>query len=64
MVILNYGYNAISLKCIWSNGRRKNIFKKDDQCQEFIINNISYFTHQERTIREWRKDPKNIKWVK
>ena len=42
----------------------KIFLKKDDQGQEFIINNISYFTHQERSTIEWGKDPKNIKWVK
>ena len=70
-LIKKNGYDAISLKCIWSNGKRKkyleehpNIFlKKDDQGQEFIINNISYFTHQGRSTREWGKDSKNIRWV-
>ena len=70
-IIRKNGYDSLSLKCIWSNGKRKkyleehpNIFlKKDDQGQEFIINNISYFTHQGRSTREWGKDPKNIQWV-
>lgn len=71
-IIKKNGYDGISLKCIWSNGKRKrylenhnNIFlKKDDQGQEFILNNKCYFTHQGRCSREWGVDEKNIKWVK
>jgi len=70
-ILRKNGYDGISLKCIWSNGQRKktlenhkNIFlNKDDQGQEFIINDICYFTHQGRSTREWNKDPKNIRWV-
>ena len=35
----------------------------DDQGQEFIINNKTYFTHQGRSSRIWNTDPKNIEWV-
>lgn len=65
------GYDGISLKCIWSNGKRKKYLEEhkmiflnpDDQGQEFIINNKSYFTHQGRSSRIWNTDPKNIEWV-
>ena len=36
----------------------------DDQGQEFIINDKTYFTHQGRSSRIWGEHPKNIKWVK
>lgn len=66
------GYDGISLKCIWSNGKRKRhledhkmiFLKPDDQGQEFIINNKTYFTHQGRSSRIWGEHPKNIQWVK
>ena len=66
------GYDGISLKCIWSNGKRKRyledhkmiFLKPDDQGQEFIINNKTYFTHQGRSSRIWGVHPKNIQWVK
>lgn len=65
-------YNGISLKCIWSNGKRKRkledhkmiFLNTDDQGQEFILNNKSYFTHQGRSYRIWGEHPKNIQWVK
>ena len=65
------GYDGISLKCIWSNGKRKRsledhpkiFLNPDDQGQEFIIKNKSYFTHQGRSSRIWGVDPKNIRWV-
>ena len=64
-------YDGISLKCIWSNGKRKRYLEDhkmiflntDDQGQEFIINNKSYFTHQGRSSRIWGVHPKNIQWV-
>ena len=64
-------YDGISLKCIWSNGKRKRYLEDhkmiflnpDDQGQEFIINNKSYFTHQGRSSRIWGEHPKNIQWV-
>lgn len=66
------GYDGISLKCIWSNGKRKRkledhkmiFLNPDDQGQEFIINDKSYFTHQGRSSRIWNEHPKNIQWVK
>jgi hypothetical protein len=65
------GFDGISLKCIWSNGKRKRYLEDhkmiflntDDQGQEFIINNKSYFTHQGRSSRIWGVHPKNIQWV-
>ena len=71
-ILKKNGYKGISLKCVWSNGKRKrhleehqNIFlNEDDQGQEFIINNTVYFTHQGRCSREWGIDEKNIRWVK
>lgn len=66
------GYDGLSLKCIWSNGKRKRYLENhkmiflnpDDQGQEFIINDKTYFTHQGRSSRIWGEHPKNIKWVK
>lgn len=65
------GYDGLSLKCVWSNGKRKRYLEdhkmiflnSDDQGQEFILNNKTYFTHQGRSSRVWGEHPKNIKWV-
>ena len=50
----------------WSNGKRKRYLEEhkmiflnpNDQGQEFIINNKSYFTHQGRSSRIWGEHPK------
>ena len=53
------------LECYWARDKQaKFLFKKEGQGNEFHLNKEIILTHQGRTHRGWKKDPKNIKWLK